>query len=132
MRLRRSLGWSQSTTPFSSCRGCSGSNSGELLLPLLRLEVGEVQRGEGSRVVWIEEAGEGSFYRPDGETERDGQSMVATWLRRGRGMAAGGDRCVVPWRALELECERRGGGTWSGRGGALRGRGGGVYGERWL
>ena len=41
-RLRWSLGWSKSTAPFSSCCGCSGSNSGELLLALLRLEVGEV------------------------------------------------------------------------------------------
>ena len=64
---------------------------------MLRLEVGEVQRGEGSGMVWREEAGEGSFYRPDGETERDGQAMVATWLQRGRGMAEGGDRWAVPW-----------------------------------
>ena len=85
-------------TPFFSCRGCSGSNSGELLLHLLRLEVGEVQRGEGSGMVWREEAGEGSFYRPDGETERDGQATPATRLWWGRGMAEGGDRCVVPWR----------------------------------
>ena len=74
--MRQSLGWSQSTVPFSSCRGCSGYNSGEAELALLRLEVGEVQRGEGSGMVWREEAGEGSFYRPDGETERDGQSTV--------------------------------------------------------
>ena len=43
---------------------------------MLRLEVGEVQRGEESGMVCKEEAGEGSFYRPDGETERDGQSTV--------------------------------------------------------
>ena len=58
--------------PFSSYRGCSGSNSGEAELALLRLEVGEVQRGEESGMVWREEAGKGSFYRPNGETERDG------------------------------------------------------------
>ena len=46
-------------------------------------------------MVWREEAGEGSFYRPDGETERDGQSTVATWLRQGRGMAEDGDRQAV-------------------------------------
>ena len=97
-RLRRSLGWSQSTTPFSSYCGCSGSNSGEAELALLQLEVGEVQRGEGSGMVWREEAGEGSFYRPDGETERDGQATPATRLRRGKGMAGGGDRWAVPWR----------------------------------
>ena len=92
-----SLGWSKSTTPFS-CHGCSDSNSGELLLHLLRLEVGEVQRGVGSGVVWRKEAGEASFYRPDGETERDGQATVATRLWPASGMAEGGDRQAVSWR----------------------------------
>ena len=39
-----------------------------------------------------------SIYSRDDETERDGQVMVATWLRAARGMAGGGDRLVVSWR----------------------------------
>ena len=42
--------------------------------------------------------GVASFYRLDGETERDGQATVATWLRAARGMAEGGDRRAVFWR----------------------------------
>ena len=41
--------------------------------------------------------GVASFYRLNGETERDGQATVATWLRAARGMDGGGDRLVVSW-----------------------------------
>ena len=41
--------------------------------------------------------GVASIYSRDNETGRDGQAMVATWLRAARGMAGGGDRLVVSW-----------------------------------
>ena len=42
--------------------------------------------------------GVASIYSRDDETERDGQAMVATWLRAASGMAEGGDRRAVSWR----------------------------------
>ena len=46
-------------------------------------------------MVCFKRLGVASFYRIDGETERDGQATVATWLRATRGMAGNGDRSVV-------------------------------------
>ena len=39
--------------------------------------------------------GVASFYRLDGETERDGKAMVATWLRGASGMAEVGGLLAI-------------------------------------
>ena len=46
-------------------------------------------------MVCFNRLGVASFYRLDGETERDGQATVATWLRVSSDMAEGGDRRAV-------------------------------------
>ena len=83
-------------------------------------------------MVCYKQLGVPSFYRLDGETRRDGQATVATWLRAASGMAEGGDRQAVSWRCSRTLMRLRSGGKRLGGAGALSGRGGGFDGERWL